>query len=169
MMAMQIVFIGMPRYATQASKIRVPMKSKKGSRPAPALSSSGRFGDGLGSGTMVSGASGRAHPDQHYTGHTQNLKQRLVDHNSGHVSHPSKIVPWVIRSATTFRDKDRGLAFERYLKTGSGRAFLLLRVTTGAAISAQLKRLKEAPRPGQSENLAQLESDIQAANLIFEG
>jgi hypothetical protein len=44
----------------------------------------------------------------------------------------------------------------------------LLGVTTGAAISAQLKRLKEAPRPDQSENLAQLESD-KAANLIFEG
>ena len=50
-------------------------------------------------------------------------------------------------------------------------------VTTGAAISAQLKRLKEAastgsgqaPRPGQSEDLALLESDIQAADLIFEG
>ena len=31
------------------------------------------------------------------------------------------------------------------------------------------KRLKEALRLGQSENLAQLESNIQAANLIFEG
>jgi hypothetical protein len=42
----------------------------------------------------------------------------------------------------------------------------LLGVTTGAAVSAQLKRLKEAPQPGQ---LAQLESDIRAVNLNFEG
>jgi hypothetical protein len=29
-----------------------------------------------------------------------------------------------IRSATAFRDRNRALAFERYLKSGSGRAFL---------------------------------------------
>jgi len=64
-----------------------------------------------------------SHPDQEYTGQTQNLKERLNDHNSGKVSHTSKFVPWVVRSATAFRDKERALAFERYLKTGSGRAF----------------------------------------------
>jgi hypothetical protein len=41
-------------------------------------------------------------------------------------------------------------------------------VTTGAAISAQLKRLKEAS--GQANPKAgPIESDIQAANLNFEG
>ena len=65
-----------------------------------------------------------SHPEQQYTGQTQHLKQRLDGHNGGNVPHTSKFLPWVIRSATAFRDKDRALAFERYLKTGSGRAFL---------------------------------------------
>ena len=63
-------------------------------------------------------------PNQIYTGQTQDLKQRLRGHNSGSVSHTSKFTPWQVRSATAFRSKERALAFERYLKSGSGRAFL---------------------------------------------
>lgn len=63
-------------------------------------------------------------PDEIYTGQTQDLKQRLKEHNSGRVPHTSKFTPWQIRSATVFKNKDRALAFEHYLKSGSGRAFL---------------------------------------------
>jgi putative endonuclease len=63
-------------------------------------------------------------PDQHYTGQTDNLKRRLSEHNAGKVPHTSKFVPWIVRSATAIRSKERGLAFERYLKSGSGKAFL---------------------------------------------
>jgi predicted GIY-YIG superfamily endonuclease len=63
-------------------------------------------------------------PEQIYTGQTQNLKQRLQAHNSGQVPHTSKFTPWQIRSATAFKSRERALAFERYLKSGSGRAFL---------------------------------------------
>ena len=63
-------------------------------------------------------------PSQIYTGQTQDLKQRLREHNSGGVSHTSKFTPWQVRSATAFKSKERALAFERYLKSGSGRAFL---------------------------------------------
>ncbi|MGD0350940.1 MAG: GIY-YIG nuclease family protein [Verrucomicrobiota bacterium] len=65
-----------------------------------------------------------SNPNQIYTGQTQDLKQRLREHNSGHVPHTSKFIPWQIRSATAFKSKDRALAFEHYLKSGSGRAFL---------------------------------------------
>ena len=65
-----------------------------------------------------------SHPNQIYTGMTANLKQRLVEHNSRGVPHTSKFVPWKIRSAAAFNDKVRAIAFERYLKSGSGRAFL---------------------------------------------
>ena len=65
-----------------------------------------------------------SNPSQIYTGQTQNLKQRLKEHNSGHVPHTSKFIPWQIRSATAFKSRERALAFERYLKSGSGRAFL---------------------------------------------
>ena len=65
-----------------------------------------------------------SNPSQIYTGQTQNLKQRLKEHNSGNVQHTSKFIPWQIRSATAFKSRERALAFERYLKSGSGRAFL---------------------------------------------
>lgn len=63
-------------------------------------------------------------PSQIYTGQTESLQNRLGEHNAGRVNHTSKFCPWVIRSATAFKDKGRALAFERYLKSGSGRAFL---------------------------------------------
>jgi putative endonuclease len=65
-----------------------------------------------------------SNPNQIYTGQTQDLKQRLRLHNSGKVTHTSKFAPWRIRSATAFKNRERALAFERYLKSGSGRAFL---------------------------------------------
>jgi predicted GIY-YIG superfamily endonuclease len=66
----------------------------------------------------------RSHSDQIYTGQTGNLQNRLKDHDAVKVPHASKFRPWVIRSATAFKDKGRALAFERYLKSGSGRTFL---------------------------------------------
>jgi predicted GIY-YIG superfamily endonuclease len=64
------------------------------------------------------------HSSQVYTGHTHDLRQRLKEHNAGKVPHTSMFKPCIIRSATAFRDHTRALAFEKYLKSGSGRAFL---------------------------------------------
>ena len=63
-------------------------------------------------------------PDQIYTGRTEDLKQRLAEHNSGRVPHTSKFVLWEIRAATAFKELEKAVAFELYLKSGSGRAFL---------------------------------------------
>jgi len=41
----------------------------------------------------------------------------------GEVVHTAKFKPWVIKTAIAFRDRERTVQFERYLKTGSGRAF----------------------------------------------
>jgi putative endonuclease len=65
-----------------------------------------------------------SNPGQIYTGLTDNLKERLTKHNSGKVPHTSKFTPWEIRTATAFKSKERAATFERYLKSGSGRAFL---------------------------------------------
>jgi predicted GIY-YIG superfamily endonuclease len=62
-------------------------------------------------------------PQNHYTGFTTNLKERLVKHNNGEVPHTSKFKPWKINTAIAFTDKDKALAFEKYLKSHSGRAF----------------------------------------------
>ena len=63
-------------------------------------------------------------PQQIYTGQTTDLGRRLSEQNSSKVPHTSKFRSWRIRSATAFRGRARALAFERYLKSGSGRAFL---------------------------------------------
>lgn len=62
-------------------------------------------------------------PKQIYTGATADLKERLADHNSGHVSHTSKFAPWELECYLAFPDKQKAYDFEKYLKSHSGRAF----------------------------------------------
>ena len=62
-------------------------------------------------------------PDRFYVGMTEDLQQRLRKHNAGETLHTSKFKPWSIKTAIAFRNRDRASAFERYLKSGSGRAF----------------------------------------------
>ena len=63
------------------------------------------------------------HPDRHYTGFTDDLKERLESHNAGHCPHTSKYLPWHLMTYFAFDDRQKALDFERYLKTHSGRAF----------------------------------------------
>ncbi len=58
-----------------------------------------------------------------YVGFTEDLKERLLKHNEGSVPHTAKYRPWRIKTAVAFADREKALDFERYLKTGSGRAF----------------------------------------------
>jgi len=58
-----------------------------------------------------------------YVGVTQDLRARLAKHNAGEVSHTSKYKPWKLKTYVAFSDNDQAIAFEKYLKTGSGRAF----------------------------------------------
>jgi putative endonuclease len=64
-----------------------------------------------------------AEPDRHYVGSTDNLRDRVAAHNSGKVSHTSKFKPWRVSTYLGFSDDARAVAFEKYLKSHSGRAF----------------------------------------------
>ena len=64
-----------------------------------------------------------ADPDRFYTGVTGDLRIRLAKHNAGDVPHTSKYRPWRLKTYIAFSDETNALAFERYLKTASGRAF----------------------------------------------
>ena len=64
-----------------------------------------------------------SNPRQTYIGLTQTLKSRLKDHNSGKSVHTNKFKPWTLVSYLAFPIKPKAEKFERYLKTGSGRAF----------------------------------------------
>ena len=54
---------------------------------------------------------------------TDNISARLQKHNEGGVPHTAKFRPWQLETAVAFRDRNKAAAFERYLKTGSGREF----------------------------------------------
>jgi putative endonuclease len=58
-----------------------------------------------------------------YVGITDDLRARLAKHNAGEVPHTSKYGPWRIRTYVAFSDEALAFAFEKYLKSGSGRAF----------------------------------------------
>ena len=61
--------------------------------------------------------------DERYVGETQDLKNRLADHNGGKSVHTAKFRPWKVVTYLAFSDRRQALAFERYLKSGSGHAF----------------------------------------------
>ena len=60
---------------------------------------------------------------RYYTGVTGNPRLRLEAHNSGKCAHTADGRPWEIDVLVEFADERRALAFERYLKSGSGCAF----------------------------------------------
>ena len=62
-------------------------------------------------------------PEQTYIGLTSDLKTRIKAHNNGGSPHTSKYKPWKIQTYLAFSTRKQAAAFERYLKTGSGRAF----------------------------------------------
>jgi predicted GIY-YIG superfamily endonuclease len=65
----------------------------------------------------------KADPTRYYTGVTSNWRARLEAHNAGRCPHTWDGRPWDIDVLVRFTDEPRALAFERYLKSGSGCAF----------------------------------------------
>lgn len=64
-----------------------------------------------------------SHPDQRYIGLTDDLMARFTKHNEGGSPHTSKYTPWKLVTFIKFEDDIKAVAFEQYLKSGSGRAF----------------------------------------------
>jgi putative endonuclease len=62
-------------------------------------------------------------PEQEYVGATADLKRRIPEHNAGKSTHTAKFKPWELIWYCAFPDKYKALAFEKYLKSHSGRAF----------------------------------------------
>ena len=62
-------------------------------------------------------------PQAHYVGITSDLDARLKWHNKGAVPATRNLRPWAFKTTVAFTDELRARAFERYLKSGSGRAF----------------------------------------------
>lgn len=59
----------------------------------------------------------------YYVGCTRNLDERLSRHNKGYVSYTSSRLPITLVVNANFPDQYKAYLFEKYLKSGSGRAF----------------------------------------------
>ncbi len=62
-------------------------------------------------------------PSRHYVGVTSNVEQRLEWHNAGPCGYTLSHRPWSLLVTLEFSDEPTAVRFERYLKSGSGRAF----------------------------------------------
>ena len=60
---------------------------------------------------------------QRYVGQTNDLKARMLGHNSGNTPSTARYRPWHLVCYLGFADEGKAIAFEHYLKTGSGQAF----------------------------------------------
>jgi predicted GIY-YIG superfamily endonuclease len=59
-----------------------------------------------------------------YIGLTSDFERRLAAHNAGHNMSTARYRPWRRVTVTEFQTEARAIRFERYLKSGSGRAFV---------------------------------------------
>lgn len=62
-------------------------------------------------------------PERTYVGLTDNLERRLAEHNEGKSIHTNKFRPWKLMTSIAFDERENAEAFERYLKSHSGRSF----------------------------------------------
>jgi predicted GIY-YIG superfamily endonuclease len=63
-----------------------------------------------------------------YIGSTNDVARRFSEHNSGKVDSTKSRRPFSLEAYFAVKYKSRAVAFERYLKSGSGRAFLHKRI-----------------------------------------
>jgi putative endonuclease len=63
-----------------------------------------------------------------YIGWTDNLKSRLVNHNSGQVKATASRIPLKLVYYEACTSKEKAIAREKYFKTGFGRRFLKSRI-----------------------------------------
>ena len=62
-------------------------------------------------------------PLKSYIGYTTDIEKRLDAHNSGNSVHTKQDKPWKLVTYIAFDCKLKAMAFEKYLKVGSGKAF----------------------------------------------
>ena len=60
---------------------------------------------------------------RYHVGSTVDVATRVAAHNAGVCAHTRKYRRWQIHVRIEFPDEDHARAFERFLKSGSGRAF----------------------------------------------
>ena len=65
---------------------------------------------------------------KYYIGFTDNVEKRLKKHNAKETYYAKRYSPWQLQTCVSFKRKEKALSFEKYLKHGSGFAFLKKRL-----------------------------------------
>jgi predicted GIY-YIG superfamily endonuclease len=63
------------------------------------------------------------YPQKIYVGYTVDINQRLTIHNEGGSTYTAKYMPWILHVYFAFKEKSKAITFEKYLKSGAGKAF----------------------------------------------
>ena len=59
-----------------------------------------------------------------YKGHTENLEERLEQHNSGKTKSIKHLTPFEMAYYETFSTREEAIKREKYFKTAAGRRFI---------------------------------------------
>jgi len=62
-------------------------------------------------------------PKKTYVGFTENIDQRLAEHNTGKNPSTARHIPWELAGYVAVPGRSKALDMERYFKSGSGHAF----------------------------------------------
>ena len=80
-----------------------------------------------------------SNPERHYVGITASMKGRLEWHNEGPCGYTTAHRPWRLIVQIEFCDEPTARRFERYLKSGSGRAFAKRHFAPATALTSSRK------------------------------
>ena len=67
-------------------------------------------------------------PKKTYIGLTEDIDRRISEHNRAKSGYAKQFSPWALESYMAFKDKSRAEKFEKYIKSGSGFAFMKKRL-----------------------------------------
>jgi len=68
------------------------------------------------------------YPERLYVGLTEDLENRIKEHNCNESKYSKNYAPWNLETYIVFKNKAQAINFEKYLKSGSGFAFLKKRL-----------------------------------------
>ena len=81
-----------------------------------------------------------------YYGYTHDLKKRLIEHNSGIMKSTKAHRPWRLVWYGAFETIVQAKDFERYIKSGSGKAFAYKRLVS-VALAKDFSSRVSVPKP----------------------
>ena len=86
-----------------------------------------------------------SNPSRHYVGRATDVDERLEWHNHGPCGYTLEYRPWSIVVSLEFPNESTAARFEKYLKSGSGRAFAKRHFALSNEWGGSLAKTPKAP------------------------